>query len=658
MMQLFLAPILALILGLIQETAPVDLSYQERNTHSLVSELRSLNDLSRLPVYLDHTFSGQVSSYDTTGGNDDGFSGKYSFLKRNEDSSLVILDLHGAGVINRMWTPTPSSDTLDFYMDGASRPSWSIRYIDLFSGLQYPFVAPLCGNQLGGYFCYLPIPFSKGCKIVFRGKKTQFHQIQYRMYAAGDQVKSFNPNLEENEKAELKKIETLWAKKTKSVIDFYSGTILHATDQPILHAGQMTTLLDLHEGGRILGIELDPGTAFEGLYKNIDIKITWDDEKLPAVYCPVADFFGYAFGKAAMQSLFIGNQENKNYCYLPMPFDHAAKIELIYRPTTRHPDQTVSINSKIYYSLQKRNPANEGRLYVQWNKKLLSTPGHPHVLAEVKGKGHYIGTILQAQGLLAGMTYFFEGDDETTIDGQPRLHGTGSEDYFNGGWYAMLDRWDGAMSLPLHGALDYSLPFCRTGGYRWCLGDKLTFEHDFYHTIEHGPVGNAFPVDYTSLAFYYNDTPPISVLTPGNELSKVFIPDTLVIYPQLMDYNVFGNMDIKTSWKYGTGGESYLFTPGKDTWLRISLKDLPASAYTLYFEIGKLSEGCDFSVWQRQRMISDWVSTFSQAETRVPALKINDLQLDENQNTLTIRFRTDATHNKLLFHRMTLVKKN
>lgn len=199
-------------------------------------------------------------------------------LKRNEDSSLVILDLHGAGVINRMWTPTPSSDTLDFYMDGASRPSWSIRYIDLFSGLQYPFVAPLCGNQLGGYFCYLPIPFSKGCKIVFRGKKTQFHQIQYRMYAAGDQVKSFNPNLEENEKAELKKIETLWAKKTKSVIDFYSGTILHATDQPILHAGQTTTLFDLHEGGRILGIELDPGTAFEGLYKNIDIKITWDEE--------------------------------------------------------------------------------------------------------------------------------------------------------------------------------------------------------------------------------------------------------------------------------------------------------------------------------------------------------------------------------------------
>ena len=52
------------------------------------------------------------------------------------------------------------------------------------------------------------------------------------------------------------------------------------------------------------------------------------------------------------------------------------------------------------------------------------------------------------------MTYFFEGDDSTAIDGEFRIHGTGSEDFFNGGWYAMMDRWDGKLSLPLHGALD------------------------------------------------------------------------------------------------------------------------------------------------------------------------------------------------------------
>lgn len=45
------------------------------------------------------------------------------------------------------------------------------------------------------------------------------------------------------------------------------------------------------------------------------------------------------------------------------------------------------------------------------------------------------------------MTLFFEGDDSTYVDNKMRLHGTGSEDYYNGGWYALLDRWDRGNSL-------------------------------------------------------------------------------------------------------------------------------------------------------------------------------------------------------------------
>ncbi|MGZ5425115.1 MAG: hypothetical protein ACXWH4_11200, partial [Candidatus Aminicenantales bacterium] len=39
---------------------------------------------------------GLVSSYDRSGGNDDGFSGKYSFI-RKEPGGLVIADLEGPG---------------------------------------------------------------------------------------------------------------------------------------------------------------------------------------------------------------------------------------------------------------------------------------------------------------------------------------------------------------------------------------------------------------------------------------------------------------------------------------------------------------------------------------------------------------------------------
>ena len=142
-------------------------------------------------------------------------------------------------------------------------------------------------------------------------------------------------------------------------------------------------------------------------------------------------------------------------------------------------------------------------------------------------------------GFEGGNDNFFEGDDSTSIDGSFRLHGTGSEDYFNGGWYAMMDRWDDKMSLPLHGSLGYSLPFCRTGGYRLYLSDKLSFEKSFFHSIEHGPVENDFPADYTSLGLYYSDSPPEKIIVPTDELTKVYIPDTLFIYPQLMDLTLY-----------------------------------------------------------------------------------------------------------------------
>ncbi len=110
--------------------------------HSLSEELRAFYEIGSLPEYLDSTFCAQVSSYDTTGNNDDGFSGTYSFLKRNADGSLVIFDRKGSGVINRIWTPTPTEDTLDFFIDDDSHPAFSIEYTDLFSGKKYPFVAP------------------------------------------------------------------------------------------------------------------------------------------------------------------------------------------------------------------------------------------------------------------------------------------------------------------------------------------------------------------------------------------------------------------------------------------------------------------------------------------------------------------------------------
>ena len=81
-----------------------------------------ISRLDLLPAIKRTIKIGAVTSYDRTEGNDDGFSGKYSFI-RKEGDGLVIADLKGPGCITRIHTPTPTDDPLEFYFDGESDAS-------------------------------------------------------------------------------------------------------------------------------------------------------------------------------------------------------------------------------------------------------------------------------------------------------------------------------------------------------------------------------------------------------------------------------------------------------------------------------------------------------------------------------------------------------
>jgi hypothetical protein len=272
---------------------------QSRNENiiSTASELKHLYDISLLPAYRNNTREAQISTYDTTGGNDDGFGGKYSFIRRNADSSLVIFEQNGPGVINHFHTPTPTDDTLDFFIDDMNHPAFSIKYIDLFSGKIFPFTKPLCGGELGGYYCYFPVAYQKSMRIICRGKHLQFHDIQYRSFSKGTQVKSFTNKLTEEEKQLLSFIKQLWNKEKKQVSDFVKDNehVFTSNVSMTLTAGETKPLFNLNEGGRIVGIEIEETALDKKIYKQADIKINWDNETTPAVYCPLADFFGYAF---------------------------------------------------------------------------------------------------------------------------------------------------------------------------------------------------------------------------------------------------------------------------------------------------------------------------------------------------------------------------
>ena len=132
---------------------------QQAPAISLEQQLRSFHDISGLPGYRANTVVAQVSTYDTTGGNNDGFNGNYSFIRKLSDSNLVIFDVKGPGSINRMWTPTPSNDTLDFYIDDNGRPAFRSIIWTCFQIRSILLSSRFAGTSLGDFTATFPFLF-------------------------------------------------------------------------------------------------------------------------------------------------------------------------------------------------------------------------------------------------------------------------------------------------------------------------------------------------------------------------------------------------------------------------------------------------------------------------------------------------------------------
>lgn len=496
-----------------------------------VPGIAELYRLDALPAFKRSVKVGSVSSYDRTGGNDDGFSGKYSFI-RKEGAGLVIADLKGPGVIYRIWTPTPSDDMVEFYFDGETSPRIRVRFIDLFSGSQPPFLAPVVGIGGGGFYSYLPLPYKVSCKVVVKAERVMFYQLNYATYPANMHIESYAAAPSKEFDEHLDRARKLFASAGEDISSYSVASAAKLQTQSsklTLAAGKTVTIFKRDRPGRIAGLRLGPAQAFAGKARDILIKFYWDGESEPAITCPVSDFFGYSWGQPAMKSLVLGTSEETNYIYLPMPFDRSARIELVSEQAA---GPTIEVRSEVKFTDQGRSQ-DEGKLYAVWRRENPTLEGSPYTFIETGGRGHVVGFILQAQGMEPGaIPQFFEGDDETTIDGEMAVHGTGSEDFFNGGWYDVPGRWADRVSLPLSGCLDFKRHLGRTGAYRFLLTDAYAYKQSIRSTIEHGPEGNKVPADYTSVTFFYSEKrPAIRLDLPKLDQRRVHDPDKVVFTP-------------------------------------------------------------------------------------------------------------------------------
>lgn len=245
---------------------------------------------------------------------------------------------------------------------------------------------------------------------------------------------------------------------------------------------------------------------------NARIRMYWDGESQPSVDVPIGFLFGLgSSGEAPAQALLMGVDPRSGtlYNYFPMPFDRSARIELVNLSSTpiQGASAALQYNARPYVGLG----TSAGYFTAVYRSEKSTTLGRDYVALDVpSGRGHVVGIVMTGQSIYRGQRDsaqglgFLEGDERLFIDTReytPDIHGTGTEDFFNCGWYFIR----GMVTLPVHGApLLHNLNdgHWQVAMYRLSLADLFPFERSLLFKLEHYGTNNN-NADYSSAVFAY-----------------------------------------------------------------------------------------------------------------------------------------------------------
>ncbi|WP_372662112.1 glycoside hydrolase family 172 protein [Cohnella sp.] len=314
------------------------------------------------------------------------------------------------------------------------------------------------------------------------------------------------------------------------------GPAILDTDQ----AGMVASVLEIHNA---LGVSYE--TADPAWYRKVLIKMTWDDQSHPSVLAPLGDFFcvGHSMpGTFTSMPFTVSAKPGEEYkfggvsalnCYLPMPFNGRARIEII-----NENDIPFGLFFYIDYELY-RQPLGKDTAYfhAQWRRENPCDgwgpdlqPNSPEVnsVANINGEGNYIVLEAEGKGHYIGcnhsVTHFEEswwgeGDDMFFIDGEtePSIAGSGMEDYFGHGWGLQK------VSAPFCGSIvhESDVPGYQVS-YRFHLVDPIHFDKSIRVTMEHGHA-NHLSDDWSTTAYWYQTLPtkPFGILPVEQRIQRM-----------------------------------------------------------------------------------------------------------------------------------------
>ena len=437
----------------------------------------------------------QVSSYDRTGFNDDGFNRTYSYLRKDDNGEFVIMESDMAGVINQLWFTWREEDGLTsrirIYFDGETKPRVDLPAQEFFSGSQFPFIKPLVVDMKtssGGASSHLPMPYAASIRITTT-EPIYFYHVDYRSFGDATGIETFDPKALQAKPEELQAVSAQLA--ASSYLPDLSGA---EKFQAAVAPGKQEKLLEVEGPGTIKGLTLQLSDVPD--LRRLFLRVYYEGQDTASVSVSVGDLFGETFTNRPIHALPLGREGDVYYLNFPIPFKKQVKITL-ENAGEQAVDATVKANIE-----HKAPPLDFVYFHARWQREQTEI-AFPFTYLSTTGRGHFCGVYAPMQGL--SDLLYLEGDERVYVDGEgiPSFHGTGTEDYYLAGWYFN----QGVFDLPYHGLTHIDEDTGRTSPYRFQIVDSIPFRFNFRFEIEHGSRNNYFDGAYGSLAFWYQDPP-------------------------------------------------------------------------------------------------------------------------------------------------------
>ncbi|WP_245574008.1 glycoside hydrolase family 172 protein [Amycolatopsis nigrescens] len=280
------------------------------------------------------------------------------------------------------------------------------------------------------------------------------------------------------------------------------------------------------EGLGVFRYPSDPArvAASDAVLEGLRLRVSFDGRT--TVDSPVGEFFGSGLGKYAARNLMSGIDTTENGAFTswwPMPFAEGAKVELVNGSTEPVQAGSLAITSAPDVTLPG-DLAGDGTLgyFNATHQRGDTVPGKEWNFLTAEGKGVFYGVTTTMRGHIPPggdhqMSYL-EGDERVYADGSasPSLIGTGSEDFYESGWYFMDqeagNREGVSYAMPQAGLVSHEnaadgCQYVCLNAYRLMVADAVPFGSSLEFDIEHGPNSDR-AANYSSTAYWYGQPSP------------------------------------------------------------------------------------------------------------------------------------------------------